>query len=190
MATVAALTLAAALWGAGRGAHAARVEGHFEPGALIGQGLPLISVRPTLGGDVTTWWSPGQHLDLGLESGIAVTSLPYGNNDGEPVLGKRGGYNPSYLNESVTLMPRMMFGSRAFLLARTWVGAFVGSSWLASSELGRFSLIPYPTGSLAIETRFGADGRYGVRAAFSYMRLWVSSGDALMTSTLAFTWGN
>jgi len=50
-------------------------------------------------------------------------------------------------------------------------------------------VIPYPTASVALESRFGANGRYGVRAAFSYMHFWFKAGDALMISTLAFTWG-
>jgi hypothetical protein len=83
----------------------------------------------------------------------------------------------------------VLFGSRVFVGPRTWLGAFLGSSWLVSGELGRFSLIPLPTGAVAAETRFGADGRYGVRAALSYVPLHFDRGDGLLTTTVAFTWG-
>ena len=155
---------------------------------LVGQGFPEIGTLPTFGGDITTWWSPAAHLDLGLETGAAVTLLPYGSNDGEPILGKRG-VDSQGVKRDVTFLPRVMLGTRAFVLPGVWAGLFVGHTQIVSGELGRFSVIPYPTVSVAVEARFGANGRYGVRAAFSYMHFWFNEGDALMTSTLAFTWG-
>jgi hypothetical protein len=174
--------------GASWRARGAAVERHLEPGVLVGRGFPEIGALPTFGGDITCWWSPTAHLDLGLEIGGAVTLLPYGNTDGEPVVGRRGGDSQT-LNRDVTFLPRVMFGTRAFLSPGVWAGLFMGHTQIASGELGAFSVIPYPTASVALESRFGANGRYGVRAAFSYMHFWFKAGDALMISTLAFTWG-
>jgi hypothetical protein len=117
---------------------------------------------------------------------MAVTRFPYSSNDGEPVLGRPGVDGP--LRESVTFMPRMMVGARVGGPAAS-IGLFVGSTQLLGA-LGEFGVIPLPTGSVAVETRFGADRRYGVRAAFSYVHFWFGDGRGFMTTTLAFTWGN
>src|SRR6188474_1730757 len=85
-----ALTLALVAWCGARTARAAQVEGHLEPGAIVASGFEEIDKRPTLGGDVTVWWRLHRRFDIGHQTGMAVTSLPYGSYDGEPYIGRRG----------------------------------------------------------------------------------------------------
>jgi hypothetical protein len=121
-----ALTLALVAWCGARTARAAQVEGHLEPGAIVASGFEEIDKRPTLGGDVTLWWRLHRRFDIGHQTGMAVTSLPYGSYDGEPYIGRRG--YPDDLRESVTWVPRTMFGARLFALPNASVGTFVGAS--------------------------------------------------------------
>jgi hypothetical protein len=185
---LAALTLAVAIGAAGRDARAAKVVAHVEPGVVIPRGFPALGVRPTAGGDVTVWWSPSEHFDLGLESGIAATVLRYGNPDGEPFLGEYVG-KPN-LAEDFTLLPRVMLGARRRLTAATSIAASVGVSHIWALGFGEYALIPLPTAGVAVETRFGAGDRYGIRAAFSYLAYDFGDGRALMSATLAFAWGS
>jgi hypothetical protein len=187
---LAALTLAAAAWVAARDARdarAAQVVGHVEPGVIIPRGFPALGVRPTAGGDVTVWWSPSARFDLGLESGIAATVFRYSNPDGEPFLGEY--VDRSSLLEDFTLLPRVMFGARLHLTAATSIAASVGLSHIWAVGFGEYVLIPFPTAAVAAETRFGAGGRYGLRAAFSTLT-YDFDGRALMSATLAFAWGS
>jgi hypothetical protein len=185
---VAALTLGLTLTlaAAARDAGAGQRVGHLEPGLLVARGFEAIDVKPTVGGDVTSWWSPSQHFDLGLETGLAFTRFPYSSNDGEPVLGEPGVDGP--LRDSLTLLPRMMFGARVRLPAATAIGLSVGATHIVGA-LGEFSVIPHPTGCVAVEKWFGEGGRVGVRAAFSYVHFWFGDGKGFMASTvaLAFT---
>jgi len=182
---LAALALALTLAAAARDARAGQRVGHLEPGLIVARGFEAIDVKPTVGGDVTTWWSLSRHFDLGLETGLAFTEFPYSSSDGEPVLGKPGVDGP--LRDSLTLLPRMMFGPRVRLPAATSIGLSLGATHIVGA-LGEFSVIPYPTGSVAVEKRFGDEGHFGVRAAFSYMHFWFGDAKAFMTSTLAFAW--
>jgi hypothetical protein len=182
-----ALTLALVAWCGARTARAAQVEGHLEPGAIVASGFGEIDKRPTLGGDVTVWWRLHRRLDIGHQTGMAVTSLPYGGFDGEPYIGERG--SPPDLRESATFLPRTMFGARLFALSNTSLGAFVGASWLMAGVLGERSVLPYPTAGAAIETKFGPGARYGVRVAVNYVYFW-TNGKTFVMPTLAFTWGS
>jgi len=183
-----ALTLALVAWCGARTARAAQVEGHLEPGAIVASGFEEIDKRPTLGGDVTVWWRLHRRFDIGHQTGMAVTSLPYGSYDGEPYIGRRG--YPDDLRESVTWVPRTMFGARLFALPNASVGTFVGASWLVAGVLGEHSVLPYPTAGAAIETKFGPGARYGVRVAVNYVHFWTGTGKNFVMPTFAFTWGS
>ena len=137
---LAALALALTLAAAARDARAGQRVGHLEPGLIVARGFEAIDVKPTVGGDVTTWWSLSRHFDLGLETGLAFTEFPYSSSDGEPVLGKPGVDGP--LRDSLTLLPRMMFGPRVRLPAATSIGLSLGATHIVGA-LGEFSVIPY-----------------------------------------------
>jgi hypothetical protein len=183
---LAALTLAAAAWGAARDARAVVVEGHMEPGALIARGFTEIDKKPTFGADVNVWWSPLRHLDIGLETGGSITMLPFGQFYEEASLGERG--SSDALRESPVLLPRAMFGARVVPLSGISVGAFAGASWLVSGPAAEFAFVPHPSAGVAVQAKFGPGKRYGVRAAVNYIRL--SWGGEFVMPTIAFTWGS
>jgi hypothetical protein len=180
---LAALTVTLAIAAAARDARAGKTVGHVEPGILVGRGFEAINVKPTFGGDITTTWSMSSAFDLVLESGLALTTLPASSNDGEPVLGKPGVDGP--LQDIITLLPRMMFGARLRLPAATSVSLLAGATHIVG-PIGEVFVIPFPTGSVAVEKWFGDGGRFGVRAAFSYMHFWFDNAKGFMTSTVAF----
>jgi hypothetical protein len=68
-----ALTLAAAV----RDARAGQHVGHLEPGLLVARGFEAIDVKPTVGGDLTTWWSPSRpvgYADMRAASSLAAST--------------------------------------------------------------------------------------------------------------------
>jgi hypothetical protein len=182
---VAIVLLTVAVGSTGREARAAEFVRHVEPGVLIGKNYPGFELRPALGGDVTTWWAPLDRVGIGLETGVAITRLPY-NTDAEG-LGMLGTSNVGN-SENITLLPRLMVGPRVALLPGLSLGGSVGSTWIWAGPVSEFVVIPYPTASAAIETRFGAQGRYGVRIAASYTYDWRGHGKAIIASTIAFSW--
>jgi hypothetical protein len=177
--------LTVTVWGAASEARAAECVRHVEPGVLIGKNYPGFELRPALGGDVTTWWAPLDRIRIGLETGVAITRLPY-NTDAEG-LGKLGTSSVGN-SENITLLPRLMVGPRVLLLRALSLGGSVGSTWMWAGPVSEFVVIPYPTASAAIETRFGAQGRYGIRVAASYAYDWRGHGKAIIASTIAFSW--
>jgi hypothetical protein len=187
---LATLTLSLAIGAAARDARAGSVDRHVELGVVIAKGIRSFSARPTLGADLTKVWSPADRLELGFEAGCAATSLPYGRSDGPAMI--------TYISnteESLTLLPRLMFGPRFVPASNVWLGVSVGASWLWSGASSEFAIVPYPTATAAIETWFGPDERFGLRAAFSYMHYWFGNGDdlsrnALLAPSLAFAWTN
>ena len=184
------LTVTVTIVAAACDARAAEVAVHFGPGVLVARGFPEIHTKATVDGDLTIWWSLTRRFDLGLASGLAATTFLYSSNDGEPVLGQRGADSWN-THEELTALPRMMLGSRIGLPADTTIGLFVGAAHVLSDALGNFSVIPYPIGSVEVETRFGTSGRYGVRLAFSYMSfVEFHSERSFTTATLAFACGS
>lgn len=184
------LTFGLTVTAAAPDARAAEVAIHFGPGVLVARGFPEIHTKATVDGDFTIWWSSTRRFDLGLESGLAATTFFYSSNDGEPVLGQRG-VDSWNTHEELTALPRMMLGSRIRLPADTTIGLFLGAAHVLSDASGNFSVIPYPIGSVGVETRFGDGGRYGVRLAFSHMSfVWTHSERSFTTATLAFACGS
>jgi|KBSSwiStaDraftv2_1062776.scaffolds.fasta_scaffold744110_1 hypothetical protein len=98
-----------------------------------------------------------------------------------PVVGGRG-YDSPDLHESLTLLPRVLLGSRVRLPGDTSIALLAGTTQIVSGAMGGHSIFPFPTGAVEIETRFGSHARYGVRAGVRYMR-WIY-GDPR-----SFTWG-
>jgi len=185
---VAILTLALALAGAASDARAGTVDRHVGVGLFIPKGIRSFDLRPALAADLTKVWSPGDHLDLGFEGGVALTTFPYGRSDGPGMI--------TYLDntsDSPTLLPRLMFGPRVVPASNFSLGVAVGFTWLWSGASADLAIVAYPTASAAFETWFGPDERFGVRAAVSYMHYWFGNGNdvmrnALISPTLAFAW--
>lgn len=182
---LAIVLLAVAVWGTAHEARAAEFVRHVEAGVLIGKNYSRFELRPALGGDITTWWAPLDRIGVGLETGVAITRLPY-NTDGEGVGMLGTGFVGN--SENITLLPRLLVGPRVLLPRGLSLGGSVGSTWLWASPVSEFGVIPYPTASAAIETRFGAQGRYGIRIAASYLYDWRGHGKAIIASTIAFSW--
>jgi hypothetical protein len=170
-------------------ARAHRLEGSVGAGLVVARGFSELKQRPTVGADATHWWAPTTGLELGLQMGGDVTSFPYGNADGEPDLGNRSGYAPSILTESITLMPRLLFGARRALGESAGLALYAGPTFLVSEQLGLFSIIPHPTISLAVDIKFGAGSRFGIRAGVSYLYFWLATTPpSFVTPSLALTW--
>jgi hypothetical protein len=183
------LTVAISIAAAARDAGAGGADRHLGMGVLLPKGIRSFSARPTLSGDLTKVWSPADRLELGLEAGLAATSLPYGRSDGPGLI-----TDLDNRHDSLTLLPRVMFGPRIVAASNVCLGMSLGATWLwsASTDL---AIVPYPTASASIETWFGPDGRFGLRASFSYMHYWFANGNdamrnALLAPSLAFSWAN
>jgi hypothetical protein len=184
------LGLAVAVAAVARDARADDIDRHIAAGVLLPKGIRTFSARPTLGGDLTKVWSPADHLELGFEAGVAVTSLPYGRSDGPGMIT----YNDNH-SDSLTLLPRLMFGPRFVPTSNVCLGVSVGTTWLWSGASTELAFVPFPTASVAVETWFGPDARFGLRASFSYMHYWFGNGNdalrnALLAPSLAFAWAN
>jgi hypothetical protein len=187
---VATLTLVLAAAVVMGDARARSVDWHVGVGVLLPKGIRSFSVRPTLGADLTKVWSPARRLDLGFEAGVAATSLPYGRSDGPGMI--------RYLDntqESFTLLPHLLFGPRFVAASDVWLGVSIGPTWLWSGPSEGYVIVPFPTASAAIETWFGPDKHFGLRAAFSYMHYWFGNGNdvmrnALLAPSISFAWTN
>ena len=92
---------------------------------------------------MTVWWRRRRRFDIGHQTGMAVTRLPYGSFDGEPYIGWRG--SPPNRQASATFLPRPMVGARLFALPSTSARAFGGASGRMAGLLGERSLLPSPT---------------------------------------------
>jgi hypothetical protein len=189
----AALSLLAVCGAAGN-ARAKEVDLHVEGGVLIGVGVPEMSPRPTLGGDVSWWWAPTPRFQLGVATGLSATVLPYGCADTKLSIGERGHAGcGSALVEDVTWLPRLSFGARFLVTPTTAVAASVGTTffWPTGSEvaflpwpLEDITLIPAPTAGIAVETRVGSTGRASLRAGLAY----IIFEHAFLMPTLAVGW--
>lgn len=184
------LTVAISIAAAARDARAGSVDRHLGMGVLLPKGIRSFSARPTLSGDLTKVWWPADRLELGLEAGVAATLLPYGRSDGPGMITALDNRH-----DSLTLLPRVMFGPRIVPASNVWLGVSLGATWLWSGASTELAIVPYPTASASIETRFGPDERFGLRASFSYMHYWFGNGNdamrnALLAPSLAFAWSN
>jgi hypothetical protein len=178
-----ALALAAGVAGAGRAARAADVEGHIDTGLVMGFNVGQLKAPYMIGGDVSTWWSPRADLQVGLQTGIGITYAPYGDGtDGPAPIGKVG-------DDGVTLLPRALFGARIPLWHATTLGAFVGSTFIVAPDMGAYSAMPYPTASIALDSKFGPPGRFGLRASLSYIQfIYGDTSRVILSPALAFSW--
>jgi hypothetical protein len=175
-------------------ARAKEVDLHVEGGVLFGVGIPEMSPRPTLGGDVSWWWAPTPRFQLGVATGLAMTVLPYGCADTKLSIGERGHAGcGSDLTERFTWLPRFSLGARLFVTPATALQVTLGTTffWPTVAEAGflplpleDITLIPGLTAGIAIETRVGAAGRSSVRAGLSY----VSFEHGFLVPTLAVSW--
>jgi hypothetical protein len=175
-------------------ARAKEVDLHVEGGMLFGVGVPEMSPRPTLGGDVSWWWAPTAGFHLGVATGLAITVLPYGCADTKLSIGERGHAGcGSDLVEHATWLPRLSFGARLLVTPTTAVAASVGTTffWPTVAEAGflplpleDITLIPAPTAGIALETRVGSTGRWSLRAGLAY----IIFEHAFLMPTLAVGW--
>jgi hypothetical protein len=175
-------------------ARAKEVDLHVEGGMLVGVGVPEMSPRPTLGGDVSWWWAPTPRFQLGVETGLAMTVLSYGCADTKLSIGERGHAGcGSGLTEHFTWLPRLSLGARLFVTPATALQVTLGTMffWPTVAEVGflplpleDITLIPAPTAGIAVETRVGAAGRSSLRAGLAY----IIFEHAFLMPTLAVSW--
>jgi hypothetical protein len=107
-------------------------------------------------------WHPRPTLGLGLRVALSATSIAYGNNDGEPVIGRRSGSNLSYFQDAFTVLPSLAFAARWQLGDLVRVTGSLGAGFIVSSEMEGWSLVPLPTVGAAVDVRI--PGTEGLRA--------------------------
>lgn len=186
---LAVLPLAGTFWIYSGSVSAKEVELHVVAGALIGVGEPELSARPTVGGDVSWWWAPHSSLHIGLATGVGLSSLPFGCNDAQPLIGERGGAGcANDLREQFVLLPSALFAARFLLGPRAAVGAHIGTTFIMTGGLQEYLLYPYPTAAIFVESRFGETDRFGLRASLGYIKIAYRESHALLAPTLAFDW--
>jgi hypothetical protein len=132
---------------------AADADVGIQTGPLVGVESPALSPRLALGVIGHKLWRPLPELGLGLRASLGLTSLGYGSNDGEPVIGATSGYNPTYLHEALTFIPSLAFAARLRATEAVGVTGVLGASLLISSEMKEFSLFPMPTVGAAVDVR-------------------------------------
>ena len=151
---------------------AAAADVGFQTLAVTGVDMPDLSARFAVGGVAHRMWNPLPPLGLGLRVSLSATTLPYGNNDGEPSVGERSGYNSGYLHESLTVLPSLALAAR-------WqpgdggirAGATAGFTFLVSSEMGGWSLLPMPTFGIELDARIPRTDGLRARAGVDYIGL-------------------
>jgi hypothetical protein len=125
----------------------------IQTGPVVGVETPALSPRLALGLIGHKLWRPLPDLGLGLRASLGLTSLAYGSNDGEPVIGGTSGYNPTYLHEALTFIPSLAFAARLRATEAVGVTGVLGASLLMSSEMKELSLFPMPTVGVAVDVR-------------------------------------
>jgi hypothetical protein len=136
----------------------------FQTAAVTGVDMPALSTRLALGGVAHRMWTPLPPLALGLRVSLSATSLAYGNNDGEPVIGRRSGYSPDYLEDAFTVLPSLAFALRWQPGDLVRVTGSVGAGFIVSSEMKEFSMFPLPTAGVAVDVRIPGTEGLRVRA--------------------------
>ncbi len=91
----------------------------------------------------------GDHIRGGIRQTVTYAKIPYGSNDGEPVIGHTSGYNRSYFKYDRTYVSMthavLVLSASAFELE-----LHTGLMHIISSELGRYSIVPIPGGGGAV----------------------------------------
>ena len=157
---------------------------------LFGDGIPEMSPRPTLGGDVSWWWAPHPRFELGVATGLAMTVLPYGCSDHVPFIGERGQAGcGDALDDNVTGLPRIALGLRFLVGQRAVFGALLGTTFvIASGVEPDYFLYPYPTAGVFVDAKLGAARHFGLRASFSYIQIAYRESRGFFAPAAAFFW--
>jgi hypothetical protein len=183
------LSLAVAVCGFASNARAREVELQVEGGALIGRGIPEMSPRPTIRGDISIWWTPHPAFNLGFSTGVGVTVLPYGCTDVIPGIGERGHAGcGDGLRDNFTLLPRLMLGLRVLVGPRAAVGASFGTTFIMAEGVNDYFLYPYPTAGVFAEISIGPADRVSLRAGFWYVDIAYRDSRGFLAPTLALSW--
>ena len=168
-------------------AWAKKVELAVEAGALVGVGIPEMSPRPTLSGDVKFLWAPRPTFQLGLDLGLGMTVLPYGCSDAVPFIGERGRSGcGSALSENLTFMPRALFAARFILGPRAAVGVSAGATFLVAHGVAEYALYPYPTIGVNFATK--VSDRLQLSAGIGYVDIAYRESRGFLFPTLALAW--
>jgi hypothetical protein len=185
LAAVAAL--AAGMTG-GRPASAS-VDVGVQTGAVVGVEMPKLPARLALIAEGNKMWAPLPALELGIRGAVGLTTLSYGNEDGAPVIGDVSSYNPTYLEEAVTLLPAVTLASRWRLGDAARLTAALGVTFLVSGELRGYSLFPMPTAGLGLDFTMvkTASGWMRARVGVDYIAL-LGWSPSLVTPTLGLSW--
>jgi hypothetical protein len=147
----------------------ATVDAGFQTGALGGVDMPALSTRFALGGVVHRMWSPAPALGLGLRGAVTMTSLSYGSNDGEPVIGRISGNNSGYFKDALTVIPSLALALRWQSSDLVRAGLSAGVATVASSEMKGFSLFPQPTVGAELDVRLSQTRGLRARAGVDYL---------------------
>jgi hypothetical protein len=166
---------------------AKEVDLGVEAGALIGSGVPEMSPRPTLSGDVKVFWAPHAIFQLGLDLGVGMTVLPYGCSDHVPFIGERGRAGcGSALSEDFTVLPRGLFTARFILGPRAAAGLFAGATFFIGDGVAEYALYPYPTIGVNFATK--VRDRLELSAGFGYIDIAYRESRGFLAPTLSLTW--
>lgn len=164
----------------GQRAAFAAVDAGFQTGAVAGVDMPALSTRLALGGVGHRMWSPLPPLALGLRGAVTMTSLSYGSNDGEPVIGRTSGSNSAYSKDALTVIPSLAVTARWQPSDVVRAGVSAGAAFVVSSEMGGFSLFPQPTVGAELDVRIPRTSGLRARAGADYL------GPTLATGLLLF----
>lgn len=129
----------------------AQVSIQASAGAILATNLPELSYELAGLFAFGATWPASDSVRLGIRQQLAITSIPYGSSDGEPVIGARGGQNPEFLSQDVTFLPSTTFWVKFQAHPRFSIDAMVGIGLLASSKLGLHSFLPSPVGGLGAD---------------------------------------
>ena len=153
--------------------------------AIIGVGLPEFSAAGGLALGLQEDWAVVPRLRLGLAQAIALTSLPYGNSDGEPAPFRR--LDPQQFESDVSLPTRIM-ATVTVDLDRVQLDAGAGVGFLVSPTMGPFSVFPAAVGQAGVTVPLGAPGTpYLLRAAVWRTGGWdLQPGQSIVVPELSF----
>ena len=168
-------------------APAAEIDLSASGGGVAGYGYSDYEGSAAGGFAVQFTWPIVGRLRLGIRQSLAFSALPYGSNDGEPVIGERSGYNPDYLEESLTAFPLTTFVLGFGLTSWLELDASVGVGFIASSELSERSLIPRPACGVGINAHLVDVGSWALllRLQADYLPEVFDSAEGLFLPQLA-----
>jgi hypothetical protein len=134
-----------------------RVAMSVGAATLVGVGLPDFTAAGGLTLGLREDWSVFSRFRLGFVQAVTMTSLPYGNGDGEPAPLRRIENNAMAFS-SATSFPTRLLGTAAVDLDRVRFDAGVGAVFLASSPMGAFSFFPGFVAQAGVAVPLGAPG--------------------------------